>query len=86
MTQETAETAQESQSQETVRIGDKVYLVESLTEEGLNLVADIRKTESVIAQQQLGLSVSTYAKSKLIEELSAMTDDFTEIEIPTSDS
>jgi len=73
------------ESQQTIRIGEKSYLLSSLTTDGINLVADIRKTESVINQQQLAVSVSSYAKTKLMGELAAMTDSFTEIDVPTTD-
>jgi len=64
---------------ETIKLGEKTFLADSVTERGNNIIDDIQKVESLIGTQQLELSVSNLAKGKLLEELTKESSNFTEV-------
>jgi hypothetical protein len=67
----------------TIKLGEKTYSAESLTEKGTNIINDMRKIDGLMQQQQLLVSVSVLAKGKLIEELTKEAEKFTEVEDPS---
>jgi hypothetical protein len=62
---------------ETIQIGETTYDANSVTERGVNIINDIRKIENLLAHQQLTVSVSSLAKTKLTEELEKEAVNFT---------
>lgn len=71
----------ETNEVDTIKLGETVYSVNSITERGNQLIADIQRVEGLIQQQQLTLSVSALAKGKLIDELEEEAQNFEAIEI-----
>ena len=63
----------------TFTIGDKVFEASSITEHGTNIINDLQKVDSILAQQQLQVSITQLAKGKLMEELQKEMANFTEI-------
>jgi len=66
----------------TIKIGEKSYESDSLTEIGTGLLTDIQKVDSILAHHQLELSVATLAKNTLIGKLEEEASKFKEIEVP----
>lgn len=71
-----AETTENTQELKTIQIGETLYKAESLTEQGVNIINDIKKVDAQLAQQQLSVSITQLAKSKLMEELQKETANF----------
>jgi hypothetical protein len=63
----------------TFQIGEKTYDAASITEQGVNIINDIRKVDNMLSQQQLQVSITQLAKTKLMEELEKEKENFTEV-------
>ena len=79
----TEQTEQLDTEIKTIKIGEKAYAVDSMTEYGRNILQDLQKVDGVLNQQQLLVSVTQLAKGKLLEELTKEAANFTEVEDPT---
>jgi len=70
-------------STNTIKIGSKTYLSDSVTENGTNIITDLKMVTELLQQQQLIASVTALAKGTLIEKLEEEAINFTEV--PESD-
>lgn len=66
--------------QKTVKIEDKVYAVDSLTEAGANLINNVQAVDQLIARHQFELNVAGTAKAALMEQLIKEAANFTEVQ------
>jgi hypothetical protein len=73
------ETTQEAPK--VIKIGEKHYSVESLTEKSINLFQDIKKVEDTINRHKLEASIGEIAKTRLYEELSIETQNLEEVQV-----
>lgn len=76
---------EENKEVQTVTIGEKIYLADSLTEHGVNIINDVRSVETRIKQLQLDVAIADLARGKLMEELQKEVPKFTEIEKPVEE-
>jgi len=79
---EKKETGPEQGEIHTIKLGDKLFTMESVTDLGHGILEDIRKVDSVIQQQSLTLSISNLARQKLLADLTAESEKFTPAEDP----
>lgn len=70
----------------TLTIGDKVYEADSITEQGVNVINDIRKVDTELSRLGLQKSIAELAKVKLMEELQKELPKFKEVEAPAEDT
>ena len=84
-TQNTQNT-QETQEVQTITINDKVYRTDSITENGINLINDIKKVDAELGRILLQKSITELAKTKLMEVLEMETPNFIEIKSEAADS
>jgi hypothetical protein len=79
---------QEQTELKTIQIGETLYDVSTVTEQGVNIINDVRSIDNILSQQQLTVSITQLAKSKMIEELEKEAVKFTAIKqeppIPTA--
>lgn len=66
---------------EAIRIGDKHYNVETLTEQARTYLRDIQKVDSELGRLTLQTSIANLAKGVLIEKLLVETSNLEEIEV-----
>lgn len=66
-------------SVETIKIGDKNYDVESVTDLSLALMKDIKTIDDKLKEYGVEMSIAKLAKSKLIEELQKELPKMTEV-------
>jgi hypothetical protein len=81
-TENVEQTEKTTETKQTITVAGKTYLAESLNEQGINLINDIRKVETSIAEKTRDISICNVAKIKLLELFIAEADNFTEIEVP----
>ena len=67
---------------ETIRMGDKYYNAETLTDAARALLGDLQKVEGVIGQKTLELSIIELAKQTLIGRLVEETTNLEEVPTP----
>jgi hypothetical protein len=67
---------------QTLRIGEKHYSMESVTELAVNLLNDIKKIEEEMNRINLQFSITKLAKLKLIDELTKELPKMTEVPAP----
>lgn len=69
---------------ETVRIGEKFYNGDKLTEKATALLGDLQKVEGELGRLSLQTSIANLAKGTLVQNLVAETANLEEVEAPTS--
>lgn len=69
----------EQEAPKTVKIEDKTYSVESLTEKGIQLINNISMVDQIVARHRSEMEVASFAKDKLVAELVAETPNFQEV-------
>jgi hypothetical protein len=67
---------------QTLRIGEKHYSMESVTELAVNLLNDIKKIEEEMNRINLQFSITKLAKIKLLDELTKELPKMTEVLAP----
>lgn len=70
----------------TLTIGDKVYEASSITEQGVNIINDIKKVDGELHRLGLQRSITELAKVKLMEELQKELPKFKEVEVPAEET
>jgi len=65
-----------------IKIGDKYYAADSLTQTGIALLQDVSLIEQEMKQYTLKISIHQLAKAKLIDELAKEMDKFVEVPAP----
>lgn len=65
-----------------VRIGEKFYNGEKLTEQATALLGDIQKVEGELGRLSLQTSIASLAKGTLIDKLVAETPNLEEVDAP----
>ena len=68
---------------DTVRIGDKFYNGDKLTEKATALLGDIQKVEGELGRLSLQTSICNLAKGTLVQNLVAEAVNLEEVEAPT---
>ena len=69
----------EQEAPKTVKIEDKTYAVDSLTEKGVQLINNISMVDQVVARHRSEMEVASYAKDNLVRELVAEAVNFREV-------
>ena len=69
---------------DTIRIGDKHYNAETLTDGAKALLGDLQKIEGVMGQKTLELSIMDLAKQTLIGKLVEETANLEEVPAPAA--
>jgi|688.fasta_scaffold62640_7 hypothetical protein len=67
---------------ETIRIGDKYYNAENLTEQAITLLNDIRKVDGELGRLSLQTSIVSLAKGTLVDKLLVETENLEEVDAP----
>lgn len=67
---------------ETIRIGDKFYNAEKLTDAAKALLSDIQKVEGELGRLTLQTSITNLAKGTLVEKLVAESANLEQVEAP----
>ncbi len=68
---------------DTVRIGDKYFNGDTMTEQAKILLNDIQKIEGEMGRLSLKTSIATLAKNTLIDKLVAEIPNLEEVDAPT---
>ena len=68
---------------ETIRIGQKHYSQETLTEMAAALLSDIQKVDGEIGRLELQTSIANLARGTLVEKLVEETKNLQEVEVET---
>jgi len=69
---------------DTIRIGEKYYNGDTVTETAKTLLLDIQKVENELGRISLRSSITNLAKATLIEKLIEETVNLEEVEKPTT--
>lgn len=71
---------------ETIRIGEKYYNAETLTEPAVGLLNDLQKVEGELGRLNLQSSITNLAKSTLIDKLVAESENLEEVDAPAEEA
>lgn len=75
----------EKQESKLIKLGDKIYETDSITELGNALMNDIKKVDEEIVNINTTIGIYKLAKAKLIDELIKESSKFKEAEIQSNE-